>query len=78
MNFLNLPYSGKVGQEIEFSATTSDFATDTLIFKLEFWRWRNYYNKFSFSNSRIQCHWHFPLDFNRHWRKPNRKHLNPS
>jgi hypothetical protein len=33
---LNLPYSGKVGQEIEFSATTSNFATDTLIFNWNF------------------------------------------
>jgi hypothetical protein len=32
VNFLNLTYSRKVGQEIEFSATTSNFATDTLIF----------------------------------------------
>jgi PKD repeat protein len=36
MNFLNLPYSGKVGQEIEFSATTSNFTTDTLIFNWNF------------------------------------------
>jgi hypothetical protein len=36
VNFLNLPYSGKVGQEIEFSATTSNFATDTLIFNWNF------------------------------------------
>jgi PKD repeat protein len=33
---LNLPYSGKIGQEIEFSATTSNFATDTLIFNWNF------------------------------------------
>jgi PKD repeat protein len=33
---LNLPYSRKVGQEIEFSATTSNFAIDTLIFNWDF------------------------------------------
>jgi PKD repeat protein len=36
VNFLNLPYSGKVGEEITFSATTSNFATDTLIFNWDF------------------------------------------
>jgi phosphohistidine swiveling domain-containing protein len=36
VNFLNLPYSGKVGEEIKFEATTSNFATDTLIFNWYF------------------------------------------
>jgi PKD repeat protein len=36
VNFLNLPYSGKVGQEIKFEATTSNFTTDTLIFNWDF------------------------------------------
>jgi len=36
VNFLNLPYSGKVGKEIEFSATTSNFTTATLIFNWDF------------------------------------------
>jgi plastocyanin len=36
VNFLNLPYSGKVGKEIKFSATTSNFATDTLTFNWDF------------------------------------------
>jgi hypothetical protein len=36
INFLNLPYSGKVGEKIEFPVTTSNFATDTLIFNWDF------------------------------------------
>jgi hypothetical protein len=36
VNFLNLPYSRKVGEKIEFSATTSNFVTNTLIFNWNF------------------------------------------
>jgi len=36
VDFLNLTYSGKVGEKIEFSATTSNFATDILIFNWDF------------------------------------------
>jgi len=36
VNFLYLPYRGTVGSSIAFSATTSNFATDTLIFNWDF------------------------------------------
>jgi len=36
VNFLSPSYSGKVGEEIKFEATTSNFATDTLTFNWYF------------------------------------------